>query len=37
VSNFFAGHAPRSARDIQEMLGQESVDPDMLGEQMRLL
>jgi uncharacterized protein YecE (DUF72 family) len=37
MSNYFAGHAPRSARDLQEMLGQESIDPDMLGEQMRLL
>jgi uncharacterized protein YecE (DUF72 family) len=37
MSNYFAGHAPRSARDLQEMLGIESVDPDMLGEQMRLL
>lgn len=35
-SNYFAGHAPRSARDIQEMLGITSVDPEMLGEQMRL-
>jgi uncharacterized protein YecE (DUF72 family) len=37
MSNYFAGHAPRSARDLQEMLGLESIDPDMLGEQMRLL
>lgn len=37
VSNYFAGHAPRSARDMQELLGQEPMDPDMLGEQMRLL
>ncbi|MGI9090705.1 MAG: DUF72 domain-containing protein [Gemmatimonadaceae bacterium] len=36
TSNYFAGHAPRSARDIQEMLGVPSVDPEMLGEQMRL-
>lgn len=36
TSNFFAGHAPRSARDVQDMLGLESVDPEMLGEQMRL-
>ncbi len=35
-SNFFAGHAPRTARDIQEMLGIPTVDPEMLGEQMRL-
>lgn len=36
TSNFFAGHAPRSARDIQEMMGVPAVDPEMLGEQMRL-
>lgn len=36
MSNYFAGHAPRSARDLQQMLGLNSVDPDMLGEQMRL-
>ena len=36
VSNFFAGHAPRSARQVQEMLGLTAVDPEMLGEQMRL-
>lgn len=36
MSNYFAGHAPRSARDLQEMLGIASVDPDMLGDQMRL-
>lgn len=36
MSNYFAGHAPRSARDIQEMLGLGSVDPEMLGDQMRL-
>ncbi|MEO7218595.1 MAG: DUF72 domain-containing protein [Gemmatimonadaceae bacterium] len=36
VSNFFAGHAPRSARELQQMLGLDDVDPEMLGEQMRL-
>jgi len=36
MSNYFAGHAPRSAKDLQEMLGMDSVDPDTLGEQMRL-
>lgn len=36
MSNYFAGHAPRSARDLAEMLGLETVDPEMLGEQMRL-
>lgn len=35
-SNYFAGHAPRTARDFQELMGERSVDPDMLGEQMRL-
>lgn len=36
TSNYFAGHAPRSARDLQELLGIGSIDPDMLGDQMRL-
>jgi uncharacterized protein YecE (DUF72 family) len=36
MSNYFAGHAPRSARDLQELLGLRSVDPDTLGDQMRL-
>ncbi|HEV2641621.1 MAG TPA: DUF72 domain-containing protein [Candidatus Elarobacter sp.] len=36
TSNYYAGHAPRTARDIQEMLGMRTVDPDMLGDQMRL-
>jgi uncharacterized protein YecE (DUF72 family) len=36
MSNYFAGHAPRSARDVQQMLGLEDVDPEMLGDQMRL-
>lgn len=36
MSNYFAGHAPRSARDLQAMFGIASVDPEMLGEQMRL-
>ncbi len=36
VSNYFAGHAPRSARDMQHVLGLPSVDPDQLGEQMQL-
>ncbi|HEY8311622.1 MAG TPA: DUF72 domain-containing protein [Gemmatimonadaceae bacterium] len=36
MSNYFAGHAPRSAREVQQMLGIETVDPEMLGEQMRL-
>jgi uncharacterized protein YecE (DUF72 family) len=37
MSNYFAGHAPRSAKDLQEILGLESVDPATLGEQIRLL
>jgi uncharacterized protein YecE (DUF72 family) len=36
VSNYFAGHSPRSARDIQALLQLPFVDPEMLGEQMRL-
>ncbi len=36
TSNYFAGHAPRSARDLQELVGLTPVDPEMLGEQMRL-
>jgi len=36
MSNYFAGHAPRSARDIQDLLGVPTVDPDSLGEQMQL-
>lgn len=36
LSNYFAGHAPRSARELQEMLGAEPVDPEMLSDQMRL-
>lgn len=35
-SNYYAGHAPRTARDAQELFGVASVDPEMLGEQMRL-
>jgi uncharacterized protein YecE (DUF72 family) len=37
MSNYFAGHAPRSAKDLQEILGLGSVDPETLGEQIRLL
>lgn len=36
TSNFFAGHAPATARQVQEMLGLDAVDPDTLGEQLRL-
>lgn len=34
VNNEFAGHAPASARDLQRLLGQHPVAPEMLGEQM---
>jgi uncharacterized protein YecE (DUF72 family) len=37
MSNFFAGHAPKNARDMQELLGIPNVDPELLGEQIRLL
>jgi hypothetical protein len=37
MSNYYAGHAPRSARDVQLLLDLPSTDPDLLGEQMRLL
>lgn len=36
TSNYFAGHAPASARDLQESLKLRVVDPDLLGEQIRL-
>ena len=36
VNNHFAGHSPRSVRDLQRMLGQAPVDPESLGEQMSL-
>lgn len=36
MSNYFAGHAPQSARDLQKLLGQHTVDPESLGDQMRL-
>ena len=37
VSNYYAGHAPRSARDLQALLGLPHVDPELLGDQIRLL
>lgn len=37
MSNYYAGHAPRSARDVQILLDLPSTDPDLLGEQIRLL
>ena len=36
VNNHFAGHSPASARELQRMLGQKSVEPSQLGEQMSL-
>lgn len=36
MSNFFAGHAPASARMVQELLGQPPVPPERLGDQLTL-
>jgi hypothetical protein len=36
VNNHFAGHSPASARQIQRLLGQRTVDPREIGEQMSL-
>jgi uncharacterized protein YecE (DUF72 family) len=36
VSNYFAGHAPASARMIQQRLGLTSVPPERLGDQLLL-
>jgi uncharacterized protein YecE (DUF72 family) len=36
TSNYYAGHAPRTARDVQQLLALPNVDPDLLGDQMRL-
>ena len=36
VNNHFAGHSPASARELQRLLGQRTVAPDQLGEQMSL-
>ncbi|MGH7663043.1 MAG: DUF72 domain-containing protein [Gemmatimonadaceae bacterium] len=36
INNHFAGHSPASARELQRMLGQEPIDPELLGEQMSL-
>lgn len=35
-SNFYAGHAPQTARDAQAAVGQQPVPPDTLGTQMSL-
>ncbi len=36
VNNEFAGHAPESARMLQRLLQQQTVEPEQLGEQMSL-
>ncbi len=36
VANTFSGHSPATARELQYRLGQQPVDPDLLGEQMSL-
>ena len=36
-SNYYEGHAPATIRTVQELLGQPTVDPATLGEQIRLL
>jgi uncharacterized protein YecE (DUF72 family) len=36
VNNHFAGHSPQSARELQRLLGQQSTEPEQLGEQMSL-
>lgn len=36
VNNHFAGHSPESARELQRLTGQRSVEPEQLGEQMSL-
>lgn len=35
-NNYFAGHAPASARDLQRRLGQRPVEPGEVGEQTSL-
>jgi uncharacterized protein YecE (DUF72 family) len=35
-SNYYAGHAPQTARDAQAAVGQQPVRPDTLGTQMSL-
>ena len=37
INNHFAGHSPQSVRDLQRRLGQPTVEPDTLGEQLTLL
>jgi uncharacterized protein YecE (DUF72 family) len=36
MSNFFAGHAPASARMLQHLLGQSPVPPERMGDQLTL-
>ena len=36
VNNHFAGHSPQSARELQRLLRQSSVEPEALGDQMSL-
>jgi uncharacterized protein YecE (DUF72 family) len=36
TSNQFAGHSPQTARELQKLLGQTSVAPEFLGDQMSL-
>lgn len=36
INNHFAGHSPASLRELQQVLGIPVVDPDDLGDQMRL-
>jgi uncharacterized protein YecE (DUF72 family) len=36
VNNHFAGHSPQSGRELQRLFGQQSTEPEQLGEQMSL-
>jgi uncharacterized protein YecE (DUF72 family) len=36
VNNHFAGHSPYSARQLQRLLGQRTIEPGELGEQISL-
>jgi uncharacterized protein YecE (DUF72 family) len=36
INNHFAGHSPGSARELQRLLRQRTVEPDQLGDQMSL-
>jgi uncharacterized protein YecE (DUF72 family) len=37
VANHFSGHSPTTARELQYRLGQQPVDPSLLGEQLSFL